>query len=84
MNAPGGICPLQSLDICYRPIRTLEKGFPTYEQVGIDCKGEVSPILVVQITGQTSSRKRVSQELDQSTRAQNFWGHDRKSSKRRT
>ena len=84
MCVPGGIAPLQTFDMCHRPIHILKEGFPTNEQIGIDCKGEVSPILVVQITGQTSSRKRVSQELDQSTRAQNFWGHDRKSSKRRT
>src|SRR5258705_2495520 len=72
MNAPGGICPLQSFDICHRPIHILEKGFPTYEQVGIDCKGEVSPILVIRITGQTSSRKRVSEEFDHQSESRTF------------
>src|ERR1700758_5112813 len=72
MNVPGGICPLQGPNICYRPIHILEKGFPTHQQVGIDCKGEVSPILVVQITGQTSSRKRVSEELDHQRESRTF------------
>src|SRR5215475_9902101 len=72
MNAPGGICPFQSFDICHRPIHISEKGLPTYEQIGIDCKGEVSPILVVRITGQTSSRKRVSEELDHQSEPRTF------------
>jgi len=72
MCVPGGIAPLQTFDMCHRPIHILKEGFPTNEQIGIDCKGEGSPILIVRITGQTSSRKRVCKELDNQSESRTF------------
>src|SRR5205823_5409902 len=88
MNVPGGIRPLQTFDIGDRPIHILEKAFPTCEQVGIDCEGEVSPILIIRITGQTSSCKRVRKELYYQSETRAFWAtiesQNHQQSRRRT